>query len=64
MGKRGSAGRSYLFRSEMRTGISHPRNAITVKMAVQTNNLAIFDEKIDNTAVPAAEVAKAVNRFF
>jgi hypothetical protein len=48
----------------MRTGISHPRNAITVKMAFQTNNLAIFDEKIDNTAVPAAEVAKAVNRFF
>ena len=27
-------------------------------------DLAIFDEKIDNTAVPAEEVAKAVNSFF
>jgi len=37
------AGWIYLFRSEIRTGISQPRNAITVKMTVQTNNRALFE---------------------
>jgi hypothetical protein len=45
---RSFAGRSYLFRSEMRTGISQPRNAITVKIAVQTNNLAFFERFVSS----------------